>query len=610
MAKLQADRQCAMEKCPEGYPLLPSEVQPSSSHPHMLKDLKTFFALIRPYQGKIWLSAVFGSIGGALTGAGLTNGVERLFSNIFSDDRALMLNEIILIAAIFPILFLIIGASNFLGAYLLHSAGLAAIRDLRVRVFDRLQLLSFAYFQNNPSGDLIARITGDTQALQITLNYVARKFITQPATIIGAAFFLILKAVQHEGVLEIYLCLMALPVVVFPIRHFSRKLSRKAVKQQEEFGGLTQNIVQNLSAAREVRAFNLEERESTRFRNRAADLYRSQMKVVKYGFSLPPVIETISSIGLSIAFVIGYYQGVAGGVFTGVFLALYFLYSAIKSLGMFAAELSKGAAALKRVEEILNQSIDVVEDPNAKPLEAANGDICFDRVDFSYDSAPVLQNVSAQISAGSICALVGPSGSGKSTFVNLVPRFFDVVKGSISIDGRDLRSIPLKDLRQQIALVSQEPVLFDDTVMENIRLGRQDATDEEVKAAAKNAFADEFIRSMDRGYDEIVGERGARLSGGQRQRIAIARAFLRSAPILILDEATSALDSESEEKIQQALSKLVIGKTVLIIAHRFSTIVSAQQILVFENGQIVDSGSHDELLANSPLYQRLYSRQA
>ena len=252
----------------------------------MLQDLKTFYALIRPYQGKIWLSAIFGSIGGALTGAGLTNGVERLFTGIFSDDRALMLNEIILVASIFPVLFLIIGGSNFFGAYLLHSAGLSAIRDLRIRVFDRLQLLSFSYFQKNSTGDLIARITGDTQMLQITLNYVARKFITQPATIIGAAYFLTLKAVQDEGVLEIYLCLAALPIVIFPIRHITLKLSRKAVKQQEEFGGLTQNIAQNLSAAREVRAFNLEERESTRFRDRAAQLFKAQMNVVESDFSI------------------------------------------------------------------------------------------------------------------------------------------------------------------------------------------------------------------------------------------------------------------------------------------------------------------------------------
>lgn len=575
----------------------------------MLKDLKTFYALIRPYQGKIWLSAIFGSIGGALTGAGLTNGVERLFTGIFSDDRALMLNEIILVASIFPVLFLIIGGSNFFGAYLLHSAGLSAIRDLRIRVFDRLQLLSFSYFQKNSTGDLIARITGDTQMLQITLNYVARKFITQPATIIGAAYFLTLKAVQDEGVLEIYLCLAALPIVIFPIRHITLKLSRKAVKQQEEFGGLTQNIAQNLSAAREVRAFNLEERESTRFRDRAAQLFKAQMKVVKYGFSLPPVIETISSVGLSIAFVIGYFQGVAGGVFTGVFLGLYFLYTAIKNLGMFAAELSKGAAALSRVEEILNEPIDVVDNSGAAPLKSVNGEIRFDHVDFSYDSNPALRSVNAQIPAGSTCALVGPSGSGKSTFVNLLPRFFDVANGSISIDGRDLRSVPLRELRQQIALVSQETVLFDDTVMENIRLGRQDASNDEVMAAAEDAFADEFIRSMDKGYNEIVGERGARLSGGQRQRIAIARAFLRAAPILILDEATSALDTESEEKVQQALRKLIVGKTVIIIAHRFSTIDSAQQILVFENGQIVDSGPHDDLIVNSPLYRRLCNRQ-
>ena len=243
-----------------------------------------------------------------------------------------------------------------------------------------------------------------------------------------------------------------------------------------------------------------------------------------------------------------------------------------------------------------------------KTIEISNLSKSFPSPD-GEDMVHVFNEVDLVVETGSSVAIVGPSGSGKSTFVNLVPRFFDVANGSISIDGRDLRSVPLRELRQQIALVSQEPVLFDDTVMENIRLGRQDATDGEVMAAAKDAFADEFIRSMDKGYNEIVGERGARLSGGQRQRIAIARAFLRAAPILILDEATSALDTESEEKVQQALRKLVVGKTVLIIAHRFSTIDSAQQILVFENGQIVDSGSHDDLIAKSPLYRRLYNRQ-
>jgi subfamily B ATP-binding cassette protein MsbA len=231
-------------------------------------------------------------------------------------------------------------------------------------------------------------------------------------------------------------------------------------------------------------------------------------------------------------------------------------------------------------------------------------------VSFSYGDSPALENASAVIEPGCVCALVGPSGAGKSTFANLVPRFYDVLEGSISIDGIDIRKFNTNDLRQRIAIVSQEPVLFDDTIAENIRLGRQEATDEEVFEAAQQAFADEFIKEQPNGYQTIVGERGTRLSGGQKQRIAIARAFLRNAPILILDEATSALDSESERMIQKALDKLVVGKTVLIIAHRFSTIKNATKILVFENGNIIDEGSHTDLYASCSLYKSLYDQQA
>lgn len=578
----------------------------------MLKDLKTFLGLLSEHKKSVAFSITLGSVAGLVTGGGLTKGVEKLFTLILSDDRALSTSQIMGVAAGFPILFIILGFCIFSSAYLLNHAGLSAIRDLRSQVFARIQRLPLAYFQTSKTGDLISRITADTAVLQQTLTFIARNVITQPATILGALYYLYSVAAENEGVYKIYLCLIALPIVIFPIRKFTHKIEKKARQQQEELGALTNNLAQNLTAAREIRAFNLQIRENKRFSSRLADLFVSQMKVVKYQFGLGPVVEVFSSLGLSIAFVIGYYNNVPGGVFTSIFLALYLTYTAVKKLGTFASELSKGVASYQRIEEILDSPVDI-DDP-AEPIQLSEikGDIEFRDVTFSYGDTPALRTANARIQKGDVCALVGPSGAGKSTFANLVPRFYDVSFGGIFLDGHDLRRFSLTNLRDQIAIVSQDPVLFDDTILENIRLGRQDATDEEVREAARQAFAHDFISDQTNcpdGYETLVGERGTRLSGGQKQRIAIARAFLRNAPILILDEATSALDSESESKIQIALDKLVSGKTVLIIAHRFSTIKNANKIIVFSEGQILDTGTHDELYPRCPLYKSLYDQQ-
>lgn len=579
----------------------------------MIKNLKALYTLVRPYRGKIWLAVILGSVSGAATGGGVVKGAEILFTQIFDRSQSLPDSQIYLIAAAFPVLFTFIGITAFASGYLLNEAGLGAIRDLRSQLFSKLQHLPLAYFQASKTGDLISRITADTQMLQVTINYIARNVIAQPAMALTAVFYLAHKAYTNEGVTDIYLSLLILPVVIFPIRIFSRKLERKARSQQEELGSLTNNIAQNLNAAREVRAFNLQDRENQRFADRIADLFRAQMKVVKYSYSLGPVVEILSSVGLAIAFVIGYKQGVDGGVFTGIFLALYFTYTSIKKLATFSGELYKGVAALHRIREVEDEPITIKDPDVPTQIDTINGEVEFRDVSFSYGDTPALENVSIRVQRGDVCALVGPSGAGKSTFANLIPRFYDVSSGGIFIDGLDTRHLRLKDLRDHVAIVSQEPVLFDDTILENIRLGRQNATDSEVREAARQAFADDFVSdtaNFPDGYNTIVGERGARLSGGQKQRIAIARAFLRDAPILILDEATSALDSESERIIQQALEKLVVGKTVFIIAHRFSTIKDATRIIVLEGGRIVDSGSHAELYDRCKLYKKLYEQQS
>ncbi|MDQ8183214.1 ABC transporter ATP-binding protein [Pelagicoccus sp. SDUM812005] len=578
----------------------------------MLKDLKTFLLLLADHKKRLSLAVLFGSIAGFVTGSVLVEGVEKLFTLIMDGERNLSTSEVAAIAAGFPLIFVVIGVSVFSSAYLLNYAGLDSISSLRARVFNQIQILPLAYFESNKTGDLISRITADATILQQTITFIARNVMIQPAVAIGAIYQLTSLAIENEGVYKIYLCLVALPFVIFPIRKFTHKIEKKARQQQEELGALTNNLSQNLTATREIRAFNLQLRENRRFSHRLAELFRSQMKVVKYQFGLGPVVEVCSSIGLSIAFIIGYYNGVSGAVFTAIFLALYLLYTAVKKLGTFASELKKGVASYQRIAEIMDTPVDIGDPDDPIDIETVAGDIEFKDVSFSYGETPALKSANARIQKGDICALVGPSGAGKSTFANLVPRFYDVTSGSITLDGQDLRRFRLNDLREQIAIVSQEPVLFDDSILENIRLGRQDATDAEVREAARQAFAHEFISDQTNcpdGYDTLVGERGARLSGGQKQRIAIARAFLRNAPILILDEATSALDSESEAKVQAALDKLVSGKTVLIIAHRFSTIKNANKILVFNEGEIKDSGSHEELYPRCPLYKALYDQQ-
>jgi subfamily B ATP-binding cassette protein MsbA len=358
-----------------------------------------------------------------------------------------------------------------------------------------------------------------------------------------------------------------------------------------------------------VRAFGLEERELARFGRATSGLVTAQMKIVKYAQALTPAIEILSAIGIAATLIFASTHNVKWETFIAIITALYLCYEPIKKIGYLNTEMNRGAASLERLEHVLHEPLTITDPVAPVPVTQLRGQLSFQQVNFSYGETPALRDINVTIPAGTVCALVGPSGAGKSTFANLVPRFFEVAAGSVSIDGLDVRSLRLADLRRNIALVSQEPVLFNDTIYHNLALGTPNATREAIMAAAENAHAHEFITQLPLGYDTPVGERGALLSGGQKQRIAIARAFLRQAPILILDEATSSLDSDSEAAVQDALRQLVIGKTVLIIAHRFSTIRDASMILVFDQGRIVAQGDHASLYAANALYKSLYDRQ-
>jgi subfamily B ATP-binding cassette protein MsbA len=518
--------------------------------------------------------------------------------------------QIWVIALWLPLIFLIRGVAGYLGTYLIQYAGVRILEQLRLDYFRKLQVLPLAFFHRFSSGQLITRGLGDTNQLQNTLTVISNDLIVQPATLLGTVAAVMILAYQEQGILLVLVCLLTVPLAVFPIRYVGKKLVKRAMLLQAQSGSITDRFTENLAGVKEVRAFGLEKYEIDRFASLSRLLVRAQMKVAKYAQALSPSIEILSAIGISITFVYAYNANVHSGAFLGIMTALFLSYTPIKRLGAVHSELKRGGASLERLEEVLNHPVTITDPEKPVPVERLRGDIAYNNVSFAYkENEFVLRDVSIRIPAGTFCALVGPSGAGKTTFASLVPRFYDATLGSVTIDGIDTRLMRFGDLRRNIALVSQDPVLFNDTIYNNLLLGRLDATREEVIAAAVSAHAHSFITSFPRGYDTLAGERGSQLSGGQKQRLAVARAFLRNAPILILDEATSALDSESEAAIQAALKTLVVGKTVIIIAHRFSTIRDASLILVFDGGAIVAAGTHGELYKANTLYRTLYDGQ-
>ncbi|PTX92758.1 ABC transporter ATP-binding protein [Opitutus sp. ER46] len=578
-----------------------------------MRRLRPYLKYLIPVRGVIAAAIVTGIIYGASSGAGMPLLLKYVFPRIFTRaDPPLALSAVALIAAGIPLIFLVRAISGYLNSYFTQLAGVRILESLRVDYFRKLQVLPLSFVHGKQTGDLISRGLSDTAQLQFTLSGLANDGIKQPATLIGALCAVGYLAFRAEGVFLALVCLAIVPLTVFPVRFVGRKVIKRAAQMQSQLGDVTSLFSENLAAAREVRAFGLEEHETTRFAGRSRLLITSQMKIAKYALALTPTIEVISAVGIAITLVYAYSGGLDLDTFLALIAALYQSYDPVKKLGTLNNELKRGTAALDRLEIVLNEPETITDPAQPVPVTRLRGDITFADVTFAYKGDDhVLKHVSVQIPAGTTCALVGPSGAGKSTFANLVPRFYDVAAGAVKVDGHDIRSLRLADLRRNIAVVSQEPVLFNDTIYANLLLGRRDATRAEVEQAARDAFAHDFILKLEGGlgYDTVVGERGGRLSGGQKQRIAIARAFLRNAPILILDEATSALDSDSEAAIQAALQKLVIGKTVLIIAHRFSTIRDASKILVFDRGQLVATGTHTELYAGNGLYRSLYDRQ-
>ncbi len=552
-----------------------------------------------------------GIVFGVASGWGLPRILEKAVPEMLKGSE-LPLLEVIKVALLIPLVFGIRGISEYVNGYLVNYCGFQVLERIQVLVFRRLQILPLSFFEKNKSGDLLSRLMADTQMMRMVIVDIANQLIMQPMVLIGAISYLAIKSFEQSEFFVLLICLFTIPLCVIPIRILGGKLLKKAKQLQAESGELTASVTDSLQAPQEIRAYNMQDNVVGRFRTNLVQLFKSRMKVVKYDKLMSPSIEIVTSFGMAITIV---YAGKQQMDFQADLLplmtALYLCYSPIKKLGSIHAKIQKGLASLDRVEFILKHEDNLPEPERPLSFDEVKGDVAFENVDFAYNETTVLKNINVTVPAGQVVALVGPSGAGKSTFSSLIPRFYDVLNGKVYVGGKDVRTVSKHSLRDKIAIVAQAPVIFNESIIDNIRVGKPSASDAEVVAAAKKAHADGFIKTLEggKGYETLVGEKGNSLSGGQRQRIAIARAFLKDAPILILDEATSALDSESEAKIQAALEILVKGRTTFIIAHRFSTIKIADRILVFDCGDIAADGRHEDIYENSVLYRDLYDRQ-
>ncbi len=576
-------------------------------------DLKRFIPYIsylKPVRLQFIVGLVAGLIFAASSGFGLPLITKKLVPLLSTDTPPSGLTLILLLMSV-PAVFALRAIGSFVNAYLIAYCGMHVLEQLRVRVFARLQELPLAFFQTNNVGDLMSRVQGDTQQLRGAIIKIVDSIIKEPGTLIAAAIYLIYLSIQEKNVAFILIAMISMPVCVLPIRMIGKKILKKAKISQAQAGELNHVLNENFSSIREVRAYSLEEREINRFKKACNEFFKIALKVVKYDKLLSPSIELVSAF----AIVFGLYAAISmqidEGTLSSIMVALYMCYPPIKKLGTVSNVIRKGTASLDRLEYILNAEDTVPETISPQPLTNVTGKIEFQNASFGYEAENlVLKKVNITIQSGEAIALVGPSGAGKTTFANLIPRFYDAIEGSVLIDNINVKDVSKVELRKNVALVSQDAVLFRASITDNIRIGKPDATLEEVQAACKMANAHRFIEQFEQGYETEVGERGSRLSGGQRQRLSIARAFLKNAPITILDEPTSALDAESEHQIQAALEKLSQGRTVFIIAHRFSTIQHANRILVFNKGEIIASGPHQNVYTSCELYRNLYDKQA
>jgi len=500
--------------------------------------------------------------------------------------------------------FLLKGLASYFSIYLINWVGFKVVEELRSESFEKLQRLQLRFYSKHSSGELLSRVISDTTMVQHAVSGVVVDISQQPFLLIGSLAYMI----RQDWMLAA-LSLVVFPICIAPVIIFGRKVRKYSRQSQEYMAGLSEVLQENVSGVRVVKSFGVEQQEQEKFDSENFKIFGRLIKIVLARNINQPLMEFVSALGVVGLLIYAFYVEMTPGLLLTYIIAIGMLYHPVKMLSKVHMEIQKAMGSAERIFDLLDEPIDVQETEHPNPLPLPVEEIRFEKVSFSYDEGPVLRDIDLTIAPGEKVALVGSSGSGKSTLVSLVPRFYDATEGVVSINGVNLKDLSFKDLRSTIALVTQDTFLFNDTIARNIAFGEDDPDMERVSIAATRAHADGFIQEMDDGYETMVGERGGRLSGGQKQRLAIARAIYRDAPILILDEATSALDTESERLVQAAINEVMEGRTSIVIAHRLSTIQHADRILVLQEGQIVEEGTHQSLLDAGGMYRKLYDMQ-
>ncbi|MDD5255308.1 MAG: ABC transporter ATP-binding protein [Candidatus Omnitrophica bacterium] len=505
-------------------------------------------------------------------------------------------------------LFFLKGIFGFLQSYIMSDIGQRVVRDIKAKLYRKFQSLSLDYFTRKRGGELISRITNDVKLVENAVSYGSTDLVYQTLQVViftFLTFFIYFKLALISFVL--------LPLISLPIVRVGRALRKLSKRAQEKMADTNSILYETIIGARIVRAFNMEEYEISKFNRINQDYYRLSMKSIKRLLILSPITEFLGCLAGIFVFFWGGREVIAGklsfGVF-GLFLgSLLSLVRPFKKLSQVNSLNQQAVAASERIYEVLDTSASVGESQSAFVITGLREGITFEGVHFNYEETPILKGIDLSVKKGEMVAIVGPSGVGKSTLVDLIPRFYDPQKGRVLFDGKDIKQATLKSLREQIGIVTQETILFNDTIRANIAYGNPGAATKDIEAAAARAHAHEFISLLPQGYDTVIGDRGAKLSGGERQRIAIARALLKNPPVLILDEATSQLDAAAERIVQEALDHLISGRTVFVIAHRLSTVRNAHRIVALDKGAIAEEGTHAELLARGGLYKKLYEIQ-